>query len=335
VRRLLQVALVGAVAAALCVPAVAFAATEAQLKSQLDALKQKSAAAGKRYSRAHWALDETDVKLARTNRKIKKTRKELAAARKRLNTYAGAVYRREDLDMLTFLVGARSFEELVTRADLIDRVGTSDARVVIEVESLNRKLLGQRAEFRTERAQRAKVSKRLRAERDRLQARLKATETQYRKVRAQLDAQRSGGRLPSGVRAAAGPNGMVFPVAGSNYYADTWGASRSGGRRRHKGTDIMARRGVPCVAVLSGRVRSSNNGLGGRTLYLYADNGWVFYYAHLDRQIVQSGRVRAGQLIGTVGSTGNAQGGSPHLHFQIHPRGGSPVNPYPYLRRME
>lgn len=334
-RRLLQLVLIGAFAAALCVPTIAFAATEAQLKSQLDALKQKSAAAGKRYSRAYWALDETDVKLARTNRKIKKTRKELAAARKRLNTYAGAVYRREDLDLLTFLVGARSFEELVTRADLIDRVGTSDARVVIEVEALSRRLLGQRVELRNERAQRAKVSKRLRAERDKLQTRLKSTEAQYRRVRAQLDAQRSGGRLPAGVRAAAGPNGMVFPVAGSNYYADTWGASRSGGRRRHKGTDIMARRGVPCVAVLSGRIRASNNGLGGRTLYLYADNGWVFYYAHLDRQIVRSGRVKAGQLIGTVGSTGNAQAGSPHLHFQIHPRGGSPVNPYPYLRRME
>jgi murein DD-endopeptidase MepM/ murein hydrolase activator NlpD len=335
VRRRANILIACAVAIALLTPIAAHAATQAQLKARLDELSRQSAAAGKRYSQAYWRLDETEVKLSKTNKKIKKTRKELSAARKRLNKHASAIYRRDNLDVLTFLVGARSFQEMVTRLDYMSRIGQSDAEIVTEIEQLNAKLLAQRKELKAERVVRAKAAKRLRADRDKLQARLKKTSAEYRRVKAQLDAKRSGGRLPSGVASAPGPNGMVFPVAGANYYSNTWGASRSGGRRRHQGTDIMARRGVPVVAVLSGTVRSTNGGLGGKCIWLRASNGWLFYYAHLDRQIVRSGRVKAGQVIGTVGSTGNARGGSPHLHFQIHPGGGGPVNPYPYLRKMQ
>lgn len=325
-----------ALALSLLAPAVAGAESAAQLKARLDRLKARTSAAGKAFSSAYWRLDETEVALGKTRKKLRNTEKKLVIAKRQLNERAGGMYRRDSLDVLRFLVGAGSFEEFVTRADYMRRVGEADAQTVADVKRLRRELIGERRRLKSERTTRAKRVASLKRERDRLQRELRSVEREFRAVKRRLDAARSGGRpLPAGVASAAGPNGMVFPVAGSYYYANTWGASRSGGRRRHQGTDIMARNGTPCVAVTSGSVTAKTNGLGGLTIWLRGNNGWSYYYAHLSRWAVKSGRVRAGQIIGYVGSTGNAAASAPHLHFQMHPGGGGPVNPYPYLRSME
>ncbi len=334
-RRRLVALVAVALVAALTIPAMAPAVGVATLKARLEELKADTAQAGREYMRAYWALEETDVRLARTNKRIRKAEKELAAAKKQLNHRADNIYRREGLELLSFLVGAQSYEEFMTRLDFMSRLGAADAASVAKVKTVRRRLLAERKKYRAERKRRAKNTAALKAQRNRLQSRLAAKESEFRKVRAALNVSRAGGMLPIGVSSMPGSNGMVFPVAGSYYYSNTWGASRSGGRRRHQGTDIMARRGTPCVAVTSGTVSAKSGGLGGKTIWLSGSNGWSYYYAHLDSWTVRSGRVRAGQVIGTVGSTGNAAGGSPHLHFQMHPHGGGPVNPYPYLRGME
>lgn len=128
---------------------------------------------------------------------------------------------------------------------------------------------------------------------------------------------------------------QVFPVQGRSQFADTWGAARDGGRT-HQGTDIFAAQGTPVVAVDPGQARKADDPKGGQVIYLYAVDGTRYYYAHLSGYAGDFPRaVRAGELLGYVGTTGNAQGTSPHLHFEIHPGGMGAVNPFDALRSVQ
>jgi murein DD-endopeptidase MepM/ murein hydrolase activator NlpD len=126
----------------------------------------------------------------------------------------------------------------------------------------------------------------------------------------------------------------VFPVAGENSYFDDYGAARHQGS--HQGIDIMADRGTPVVAVEDGSVSKlarAETGLGGIYVWLRRTDGVQYYYAHLNtvaEGLDVGSPVGVGQVIGTVGNTGDARHASPHLHFEIR-RGWSPINPYSHL----
>jgi murein DD-endopeptidase MepM/ murein hydrolase activator NlpD len=134
-----------------------------------------------------------------------------------------------------------------------------------------------------------------------------------------------------------GTSDGVCPVKGPVRIGQGWGAPRDGGRRRHRGIDLLALAGTPLVAVTSGhisRLSNQDRGRGGISLWLRDRRGTAYYYAHNQHNLVRLGqRIRAGQLVARVGSTGNARGGPPHLHFQIHPNGGPPVSPDAVVRR--
>jgi len=115
---------------------------------------------------------------------------------------------------------------------------------------------------------------------------------------------------------------LMVPVDGvqPRDLRDTFNEARDSGRT-HRATDILAPRGTPVVAAISGEVaRMSQNALGGITVYLIDDQRrYVYYYAHLDHysdQLTQGLKVQAGDVIGYVGTSGNAPPDTPHLHFQ-------------------
>ncbi|NND75178.1 MAG: M23 family metallopeptidase [Ilumatobacter sp.] len=129
---------------------------------------------------------------------------------------------------------------------------------------------------------------------------------------------------PRAAADSADPSTIACPIPDGSEFIDSFGAKRSGGRR-HKGVDMIAERGTPIVAVQAGDATFKQSRLGGNAVWLITESGNKFYYAHLDGFEGSSREVVAGEVIGYVGSTGNARG--PHLHFETH-FDGSVGNPY-------
>lgn len=141
------------------------------------------------------------------------------------------------------------------------------------------------------------------------------------------------GGSDAGAQVSSG--GMACPQDRPRSYSDTWGAPRSGGRS-HEGTDIFGQMGGDVFAVTDGVIEWTRRGSSaGLWLSLRADDGDRYWYMHLSDFVASAGqRVSAGQLIASNGNTGNARGTSPHIHFEHHPGGGGPVNPYPLVSRI-
>jgi len=159
--------------------------------------------------------------------------------------------------------------------------------------------------------------------------------------------------LVAGTAAAAAPkvpDHIIFPVVGQVNYIDDFGTPRPGGR--HQGNDLMAAKKSPAVAAEAGTVKYwTTSRAAGCMLYLYGESGTIYYYIHLNNDLtarndnrgkcvkgtaytVSNGaRVQAGQQVAYVGDSGDADGGMSHLHFEVHPGGGRPVSPYPYLQK--
>ncbi len=148
--------------------------------------------------------------------------------------------------------------------------------------------------------------------------------------------------VPPEVTARLSAGGYVFPVFGPASFGDSFGGPRPGVQGGwHHGEDIFAPLGTPLLAVADGTIHTVGfNRLGGYRLWLRDRLGNDFYYAHLSAYTtlaVEGTSVEAGDVIGFVGDTGDAEGGSPHLHFEIHPAAmlglgyDGVVAPYPIL----
>lgn len=229
-------------------------------------------------------------------------------------------------DMLEALFGAKSIGELSDAAEMLSQVSLDDSHVFIdlarsraELTKLQDELLGRRTELR-------ESFEALKKEHDRQQAMFDAIAADYESLQ-----DRVAPSAPSAARIRA-TGGMFCPVGGPTSFVDSWGAPRSG--HTHQGVDMMGSYGTPLVAIVSGTITyAAYDGSGGNMIFLSGDDGNAYWYMHNQENYVTGGHVSAGQTIASLGDTGNAVG-TPHLHFEYHPGGGSAVNPTPLVASL-
>lgn len=324
---------------------------------EIRAAQERANAATARFHEAQAELGQLEADIDRTANRNAETRARLDALRDRLRENAVSAYVRagtsspsvfdEDVNRQ---VRANAMAEIVTQTETdslddyraaledleyeeaeLSRLRDRQRELVSDLESARSAMYAELDELRAaEAARQAEIDRREQAEAER-QAEIRR---QQEAAAAAARANRSSGSSSSGPRPGT-PTGpiasgtWICPVQGPHSFVDSWGAPRSGGRR-HRGVDMMAARHTPVVAPVSGTVAHRSNRIGGMSFHLNGDDGHYYYGTHL-QAYGQSGRVEAGTVIGYVGDTGNARG-NPHLHFEIHPNGGSAVNPTPTVR---
>jgi peptidoglycan LD-endopeptidase LytH len=324
-------------AALLIVPVLASSARGLQdideLKSRLDRLQEELDNSTNRVEELRAKENELRFAVGRVAEEIRDLERQKDRLQARAMAAARRLYMSNSSETLDILLSSESFAEIASRSQALAHVSEMDASTLTDFNDAETRLIGLQSDL-IEKADALTVTRaRLEAESEELQAQFDAVTDEYIELKKKLAAaaQRRARAIAGGfvyVTAA----GMTCPVAAPNSFIDSWHFPRDGGARLHEGADMFGEEGAPLVAVTNGRITYAGVGVtAGNYLKLTGDDGHEYWYLHNEKNIVTSGRVRVGELIAVLGDTGNAQGTSPHLHFEYHPSGGEPVNPYPLL----
>ena len=293
-----------------------------------------------RFAKAEADLAVTEDAIAQASARLATAQSELLKAQSSISHRAEFAYRMGPIGLFEILSSAKGLGDFLRRKELLERISRADASTVVRATRARNEIKEVQEELRRRKAHQAAVlselkklslslSKDLERAR-RLQAQLLADASE----RARIEEERRRRQTLAAQRSRLASGRFVCPVDDPNTVTDSFGDPRSGGRR-HQGIDIMAAKGTPTAAVVNGTIlRMNSSTLGGISLYLKGTDGTEYYYTHLNgyADIRPGQQVTAGEHIAYVGTTGNASESGPHLHFEIHPGGGSAVNPYPTVK---
>ncbi|MGH2739533.1 MAG: murein hydrolase activator EnvC family protein [Actinomycetota bacterium] len=296
-------------------------------QAQLAQAKAAANAADAAYQEARARLILTEDELAATEAAHDKALQRMGGLQEELGVQARQAYINGPgaTETIELLLEADSFSEFTDRMVFLDRMQEADTDVMVRVEVLSEKLRRREVDLVRLEAQQRDTAAQL----EQLYAATIAKVNEVDDLADRLGVQLEQEQSFIGTTQVFSGDGLNACPAPGAAFSDTWGAPRSGGRS-HQGVDMMGNYGMPIFAAQSGNVTYSYSYLGGNGAYVYGDGGDTMYYAHLQDFVGGARHVAAGEQIATMGDTGNASG-TPHLHFEYHPGGGSAVNPTPYV----
>jgi murein DD-endopeptidase MepM/ murein hydrolase activator NlpD len=333
---------------------------------RLSSLKSEMVALAGRLETAEGRLEKAEDDLDATRKDLAEARAAYDELRDQLAERARAAYIEGPGNDLEFLLGATSLADLADRVQYVDALTQADLDLATKVQNLANRLSARAEDLEALTAEREQAVADLDQQEDALFGKLREQQQITESIDAKLDEARGlVARLSAqyqrelealreesgGTTGGAGSIGGILqhcPVDQPRVIYDGFGAPRyGGGYHPHAGNDIIAPQGTPIRAPFAGTARSSYNTLGGNAVYVYGSAGYV-YNAHLSRYSSNSnGSVKAGDIIGYVGETGDTS--TPHDHFEWHPKSmpsswptspygyrtvGSAVNPWPILQAV-
>jgi murein DD-endopeptidase MepM/ murein hydrolase activator NlpD/DNA-directed RNA polymerase subunit N (RpoN/RPB10) len=347
-----------------------------RLDADLAGGRQRLNRVNEQLAREEGVLGRLGVQRLRARRRLLSTRRHLEAVHRRTDRRAAEAYMLGPGSGLDLALGASSLADLSDRLAYLDAIGARDAQRARRLERLEQRLLLAQRRLKILEQRRSDAFAAARRERRAILADLalsnglrdqvetsyqqaesvytdaqRAFERQRRQLRRERRRWRKGLDPHSTLPIPAGYEGVlrVCPVGEPVSFGDGFGAPRyAGGYHLHAGVDMLAPFGTPIYAPFDGIARSSWNTLGGNSVFVQGAAGYA-YNAHLLRfSPLSDGPVKAGDVIGYVGDTGDAKG-TPHDHFEFHPaqmpttwvpsaygyaKIGSAINPYPLLLRV-
>lgn len=297
---------------------------------------------------AESALEATRAEVAAIRRKIAQAQTKLDAARDELSAYARDAYMSGAATQVSVYLGASSMSDLSDRVQYVDMLSQHQADLGAQIQVQLGELNIQQEQLAELLARQTEQVEELQVRRDELQSKFADQQARLRRL-SSLESEAKGlidrleKKLKQEIAALAvtssgsggdGVPGPLYacPVDGPHAFADTFGIihTHPGWTHTHMGNDIIAPSGTPIVAPFNGTATSASDENAGLYVTVSGSEGSVVMM-HMS-QFGSLGGVRTGDVVGYVGTSGNASG--PHTHFEWHPGGGAAVDPYPHLSEV-